>query len=397
MSITCTYRSGRVSDIIGGQPVFGCSHPKNRTKRAMIQRIPGVDALQCVGCPLVDDTGTHPIQIFRSVREDLVHEDGWEWVSAERMMRDVRDLLLPKLPNDLAGVAGCPRSAMIAASYLATLLHLPLYTADSKNGLTQLGHQGSRSRAYGWGRELTGRILVLEDSTFGGGSLRRLREKIGDKGVYATVYHRPKSQGEPDFYARELGAPHYFEHHWMNSGHLNGSISHPWLQAGTALDMDGLICQDPPMHDKYVAEYETWLSEAKPRWVPRVIPCKAIVTARLEKYRLVTENWLRCHGAKYDRLIMRDVSDYTLRGDTDAWKAEVLRELGVSAYGESSPRHAAAIHELWGGVVVCPAAEKVWPPNFEIYQVSQDTASRRMEESSRSGGSYVEGQDKVNG
>jgi orotate phosphoribosyltransferase len=330
----------------------------------MVVRTAGAKALQCLGCPLVPDDGEaelHRKHVIVAGGRALASERGWEWVSVERMMRDVRELLLPKLPAELRGVAGCPRSAMAAATYLATVLHLPLYTADPRAGLQPLGHQGTRSRVWGWGRELTGPVLVVEDSTYGGGSLAGLRRKIGGDGVYAALYHRPLSRGNPDLWARELESPHFFEWHCFNSGHMSGNVTHPCLQAGSVLDMDGIVCRDPTVSDDDEEGYAKFVAEAPQLWVPRAKPCRAILTARLERHRTATEEWLRRHGARYDRLVMMDVPTHRDRGDVAAWKARELAAVAPSMYFESSPLMARRIRELWGGTVLCPPASLVLP------------------------------------
>lgn len=63
-------------------------------------------------------------------------------------------------------------------------------------------------------------------------------------------------------------------------------------------DMDGVLCQDPPAEG-----YDEWIQDPKARFIPsgRI---DTIFTARLERYRPVTEKWLESHGVKYERLVM---------------------------------------------------------------------------------------------
>lgn len=295
----------------------------------------------------------------------------WEWVSTEQMMRDVRELLLPKLPTELCGVAGCPRSGMLAATQLALLFHLPLYTM-SREG-PELLKCGGRGQLYGWGRELTGQLLVVEDSTYSGGGLAGARRRCAEAGVDAlcvAVYHRPQARHQPDLWARELEIPHLFEWHCFNSGHMSGETLHPELQRGSVLDMDGIVCADPTVPDSDEGGYSTFLRTAAPLWTPRIRPCRAILTARLERHRPETEAWLQRHGARYDELVMMNVPTHRHRGDVAAWKARELARLEPSLYFESSERQARLIHSAWGGVVVCPAKSLVLRADREVSPLS---------------------------
>lgn len=390
MSLTCQHRSKAPLSIEGHailQPVFGCDHPKNRTKQAMIQRVPGVAALQCIGCPLVSEESEVTMRQkhwLRIASHDSAVESNklWEWVSIEQMMRDVRELLLPKLPTELSGVAGCPRSGMVAASQLSLLLHLPLYAMGS-NGPVELG-SGGRGRLYGWGRSGTpcGPLLVIEDSTYSGGGLAGARRRCAAAGVnalFAAMYHRPQARHQPDLWARELEAPHLFEWHCFNSGHMSGETMHPELQRGSVLDMDGIVCADPTVPDSDEGGYSTFLQTAAPLWTPRIRSCRAILTARLERYRPETEAWLQRHGARYNELVMMNVPTYRHRGDVAAWKAAELARLSPSLYFESSERQARLIHSAWGGVVVCPAKSLVLRAEREVVSSSGEGACTSAE------------------
>ncbi len=274
-----------------------------------------------------------------------------EWISIERMMRDVRELLLPQIPADVHAVAGVPRSGMAAATYLATVLHLPLLQVGACGLLPIAG--GARTRSYEWPANRIGATLVVEDSIFDGKSLDRARRLV-KHGLFVAVYSRASAKYSPDLFARELDSPHIFEWHFFNSGYMNGRVTHPAFKSGAALDMDGIICEEPQAPDHPQDNYERWLIHARPRWLPRSAPCRAIITGRLEVYRRQTQEWLQRWGVKYEELIMMPVRNSPIA----EWKARVLKNMPrqPSVFVESSPKQSEIIRRHWrNGVVICPS------------------------------------------
>lgn len=340
------------------QPVFDCAvHGTCTVERCMkcddAEGLPYADYLEKEREAFMAHAKRVVHMVGASGRQSMAKENGWGWISLERMIRDVREHLLPKVAAaNVHAIAGVPRSGMAAASALSTLLHLPLMSA-THDGIREVG-SGGRGRILPFGEERS-RVLVLEDSTYSGGSLSRLARTLGDGHVYASVYHRPAARYKPDLYGVELESPHYFEWHFFNSGHMSGRVSHPGLQGGAVLDMDGIVCEEPRVPDRPEAAYVAWLESALPRWMPRTIPCRAILTARYSRYRIVTESWLAKHGVKYGELVMAED-----RRDVAAWKAAELARLKASVYVESNPAQAEKIHQLWGGHVVCPPTEQMW-------------------------------------
>ncbi len=63
-----------------------------------------------------------------------------------------------------------------------------------------------------------------------------------------------------------------------------------------ALDFDGILCQDcQPWQDDDGDNYVQWMKTATPLYVPRRTEVPLIVTARLNKYRAITQAWLDRH------------------------------------------------------------------------------------------------------
>jgi hypothetical protein len=93
---------------------------------------------------------------------------------------------------------------------------------------------------------------------------------------------------------------------------------------------------------------------------PRRIPLKAIITARLERWREPTTEWLDRMGIKYQRLIMWPGTDPAARWHDHAaakWKAAEYAKLDdARIYVESDPHQAKIIAEASGKSVLCPTA-----------------------------------------
>lgn len=63
-------------------------------------------------------------------------------------------------------------------------------------------------------------------------------------------------------------------------------------------DMDGVFCENPPP-----SGYEEWIKDPTPNFLP-IHDIDIIVTARQERYREITERWLRGHNVRFGVLKM---------------------------------------------------------------------------------------------
>lgn len=263
-------------------------------------------------------------------------------------------------------VVGVPRSGMVPATILATLLGVPLFGIFE--GQFQPLQTGLRLRKRrGKNRGIT---LVVEDSCASGFSVSEVRQQLGqaDGLEFAAVYVTPGAQHQVDYHAKQLPLPHWFEWNmWDNPELIRGFR--------LASDMDGVICQDCPRRDDDDGgRYLSWMRGVRPIVYPRRYPLRAIVTARLEKYRGETEAWLKSHRVKYGRLIMGPwaTKRERERSDIAGWKAEQVQRLRTKVFVESCPHQARSISKHWGGPVICPPAKTTfvagegprWPDNL---------------------------------
>ena len=83
----------------------------------------------------------------------------------------------------------------------------------------------------------------------------------------------------------------------------------------------------------------------------------ALVTYRLEKYRKVTEDWLRKHGVEYGELRMFNAPSRDVRNNTIGsaeYKAQIYRYAEwAQMFVESDRKQAEKIHQLTGKPVFC--------------------------------------------
>jgi len=258
--------------------------------------------------------------------------------------------LASDLPGDVAGVCGIPRSGMIPASLLACHLHLPLYSLSASGRPVDVGagyrltHSPSR---------VSGRLVIVDDTIHNGGTMDAARRKYdGPTAIWAAIYARPEAAGGVDMFSEHLPTPHMLEWNLWNC---------PW-SAHLAVDFDGILCFDFfPEDDDDGPRYLAALVSRRPRYLPRATEIPLIVTARLEKYRRPTLDWLDAWGIRVSRLAMGPWSSIAERGAADVagWKNEQIAsysgEIPLSLYIESDAGLARAMAAAGCSVpILCP-------------------------------------------
>ena len=265
-------------------------------------------------------------------------------------MRD----LVGRLPCDLAAVAGIPRSGMLPATQIATILHLPLYALCRQRGLVEVG-QGLRLEQ----KDLhDGPLLVVDDSVFGGVALRGARDALrkhhpGIRPLFVALYPRSEAVGVVDFYVRPVDEPHLFEWNLYNCNQTQRF----------AFDFDGILCHDWPGGDEEGETYQEFLRSARPRWLPRRRAVPLIVTARLERHRATTVDWLRRHQVRFDQLVMGPWLTAAERRrfyDAGRHKGQAYVDSPCTLFIESDERQAEAIFRHANRPVLCPTTGRIF-------------------------------------
>jgi adenine/guanine phosphoribosyltransferase-like PRPP-binding protein len=274
------------------------------------------------------------------------------------------------VPPETTCIAGVARSGLYAATMIAMLHHLPLLTIrQTLNDVVDAGN-GFRIGGSSHVGPDRSQVLVIDDTVFTGNSIRQIRPLLDrefgrENYKIATVYKNPNAnidpQDEPDFFATTLPWPHILEWNVFNS----------ILSPSMAVDFDGVLCHEcPPGADDDGPKYAEWMANAKPLYTPRRCSIPIIVTARLERYRGLTEEWLTRNNIHWDRLVMHPAATLAERNadDIGAYKAEHFEAWasthkaapGPILFVESDDSQAQRIAEITGRHVVCPATASVY-------------------------------------
>ena len=276
-----------------------------------------------------------------------------EYITNAQLIKDCKDLLLPQVASlNIKGVIGIPRSGMFPASMIAMWLNLPMYYLDRLGSPQPL----SAATRFGGTRMLkhkgsNGSFLVVDDTVYNGTAMKNFIPRILEDVYTCSVYVRPQSKFKPDFYARELSAPHLLEWNLFNCTYIEHAL----------LDFDGIfspnvpqeVCEDEDKYIEYISTVEPFYHR-----IPKT-KCAGIVTARLEKYRGITEKWLKKHGINYGFLKMyptekKEIRDKNHVEESSTFKAEIFQQSDASFFIESELAEAVRIREKSGKFVICP-------------------------------------------
>ena len=272
-----------------------------------------------------------------------------QYVSFKQLHKDIAEFASSLMSRkDITAIAGVPRSGLMVASELSIRLGLPLYTLG-ENGLQSL-LPGLRVRHK---QENKGKTLIVEDSTASGRSIKEAKELIGSREdiLYGCIYAADPGRGSMDLYHKELQLPHWFEWNLFGNSYLLTG-----MKGGT--DFDGILCPDClPEDDDDGDRYINWMKNVpcQTRIGPETIPY--IITARLEQYRSITEEWLSKHQIAYKNLVMGPWKNINERSKVciGSWKAEMMKQHDVYLFIESDPQQASIITKITPRPVICPA------------------------------------------
>lgn len=270
------------------------------------------------------------------------------------LMRDAQ-ILASKLPSNTSRIIGVARSGLCAATMVAMLLHRPLSivrqsmgdVVDGGNGWRLTGNTGA-----------DGPIVIIDDTVMTGNSFKHITPIVKKKFsnvLTAAVYVNPNARIKPDIWAKDLGWPHILEWNVFNS----------ILSPAMAVDFDGILCYDCPHgSDDDGPKYLEFIKNATPLYLPRRVPIPLIVTARIEKYRQPTEEWLRRHDIKWNRLVMHPAKTLgeRMKDNIPAYKARHYKSWGDThkvrpgpiIFMESDDRQAREIGRLSNKLCICP-------------------------------------------
>jgi uncharacterized HAD superfamily protein len=213
----------------------------------------------------------------------------------------------------------------------------------------------------------SGNVLVIDDSVYSGTSIKEAKEKIRrrvpqyfSKITWTAVYVTPAGCDHVDIYFEEIKGHRIFE--W--------NIMHSKIIQESCVDIDGVLCRDPTDEENDDGEkYKKFLSSVKPLRTSSV-KIKYLVTSRLEKYRALTENWLKKHNIHHEKLYMMDVAtmeERRARGNHAQYKAEIFASTGSPLFIESASVQAERIACFSNKPVLCIENQKMYYPSIKKY------------------------------
>lgn len=233
------------------------------------------------------------------------------------------------LTNDFDVVVAIPRSGLVLATMIATKFDKPLSTVDvfledkkcwiHDRRMTNLGFIPPNPSSYK-------RILLVDDTSSSSSENSTMTKNYNIiKAKYpeleiikAALYITPWNAQYIDRYYKIIDVfPHRFEWNMLHA---------PLWNIALAVDLDGVLCKNCPVDDSNEEAYINWMKNAEPYLIPHY-KINWIITCRIEKYRAITEEWLKKYGVEYGQLIMMDAPENKLRGDPVEFKAKVLTNL----------------------------------------------------------------------
>jgi uncharacterized HAD superfamily protein/hypoxanthine phosphoribosyltransferase len=273
-----------------------------------------------------------------------------------RSINDLNKLInnnLHKLPKDIDLIVGVPRSGMLPATIVSLLLNLPLTDFENLK-MKKLYTCGNSKSSKQWVKRVedTRKILIVEDSTNTGLSIRNIKKELEDvtykdKIIFLSLYVTKESQNIPDIFFEICSQPRMFEWNYLHHTELKNAC----------FDIDGVLCRDPSDEENDDGEkYVEFISN-----VPcRVAPTRkigTIVTSRLEKYRDITTEWLIKNNIEFDKLIMMQLETMEERkklGNHGQFKAKCYSDIkSASIFIESEIVQAQEIAKITSKPVFC--------------------------------------------
>lgn len=272
-----------------------------------------------------------------------------------------------KIPHDIDCVIGVPRSGMIAASIISEFLNVPL---GDVNSFSQFIKPSGGDRLKLFGPKDYKKILVIDDTTFSGKSMRDTKEKLKDykekfkdvEFIFAVVYLEGNDgEKEVDFYLEDMrhedeGWGNICLYEWCLFNH------YPHVMAKIMWDLDGVFCVDPTQ-DSDEEKYIEYIKNAPALFTPKV-PLNKILTYRCEKYREETREWLAKNGIHYNLLGMVNAQNYMERHaiapSSATYKGEIYKVDDAQLFIESDDNQAQEICNISGKPVLCVSTNTLY-------------------------------------
>lgn len=247
-----------------------------------------------------------------------------------------------QIPNDYDLIIGNPRSGLWLASFLAGKFGRPLSVPEEQ----PTEWASMNIRPY----KTAKRALLMDDTVSTGKSLTMALNAVkacfhGLSEVHtAALVVEPGAERKVDYYHAVIPHPRLFE--W-NIPHAKKGV--------LACDIDGVLCIDPPpdLEYKNEVEYSRFILTAQPHIIP-TFEVDYLISCRLEKWRNLTNEWLRQNGVKHKELLLWNLPKPEGRkGKHAGYKAGRISKCNVDYVIESSKEQAAFIAKQLNKPVLC--------------------------------------------
>jgi uncharacterized HAD superfamily protein len=254
---------------------------------------------------------------------------------------------IKSFPEHYDVIIGIPRSGLIVASIIACKMGKPLSTPDKfLKGEYWLPTKDKTIKV-----EKIKSVLLVDDAAGNEkGTLystyQELKRHFPELRIIkgSLIVSTKNAKRIVDLYYKTLTKGAFFE--W-NLAHCE--------RKPLGVDIDGVLCEEPPPEvDANEEKYVAWISNAKPNLIP-TYTIEVIVTNRLEKYRTITEEWLKRHNVKYKHLIMLNLPSKRLRTPENMIgnKIKAVKQFDLKWFWESSWTEAQAIYKACHIPVLC--------------------------------------------
>lgn len=266
-----------------------------------------------------------------------------------RSIADMNNVIIRRLyilPHDIDLIVGVPRSGMLPANLIALYLNKPFTDIDSfiQGRVYSSGERGAFINSNN-----TRKVLIVDDSYASGKAYNKVKLQLKDVETlydikFAAIFITSKGKNVLDYYFEVIDYPRFFQWNIFHHNMLNKSC----------FDIDGVLCLDPPVDDDGPI-YKNYIATATPLYIPSV-PIDTIVSCRLEKYRKITEEWLKTNGVRYSKLILLNMETLEQRqkwGKHGEYKAQVYKKSDDVIFIESSLSQAITISKISQKPVFC--------------------------------------------
>ena len=306
-----------------------------------------------------------------AMRKKMFPEKEIKFITYNTFVNDIRSEF-KKVPKDIIGIIGVPRSGMIPATIISEYLNVGLVTVDEfvkgkhrKSSLDKIFNKHGNRKL----RKVCGnKVLVVDDTCYNGNEISKLKEIFKEdcfkniEFIYLVGYLEGDCHlSKPDVYLKDI-----------REEAKNSSIgvvlyewnifSNPAIINSTLFDLDGVFCVDPPderNHDEYIK----YIKNPIPLHIPTTNDKITICTYRLNKYRKETNDFILSLGVEDFKLFMFKADTYEERSKIEPWffKGSFYKSRPeYKLFIESDDSQARKINEISGKPVYCVETNKVY-------------------------------------